>query len=652
MAGPRRWQVPTAVAACAATATPGNVLEAQRYRDIASRQLVGPSTLLAATMAPDAPAELIDWAAHLYRAAQQAQDAKTSETLLAAGFDQTGCTPDAYGVLDPRFDSGERIVAVVRASGDEQYERWGPDGWEVCLAPEGMPYWTLRGELLSDALVAAGSGMSLILRPTQPRAFLPAKNPGLIATAADVTTATGPTTYAVTDQFDTSAVITLFQAAPGPKLTVRKGGNWTPDDGTLLAQLTSINPPPVVAVPAATVAEVIRQVDDFDTTHPQAASAPNGGAVNKAAPDAQAPAAPVAASAVDTAPKVAGCCVQAADTGRVFMIQRALDQDDPPDVRGTFEFPGGHIEDGEQPHEAAQREWEEETGHPLPLGPLDPAASTWTSPNGIYRGHVHVVPDESAIDITNRDSFTNPDDPDGDQVESVAWWDPKDLAGNPAVRPELHHVMPLVHTALQRANDPVLASITAHERKVREAHDQDTQFNIDRASADLAEQKRRRSFEQALGTRHTILVGEGLEPGHAAATVAREIEAEDARRELWEKDRAESLEAEKIRRLQMQPVLRMSAALAKKQAAQAGLTADAVPHTMMPPALLKYWVRGRGAAKVRWGEPGDYNRCRRELSRYVHPEQIDGLCAELHKLATGLWTSEHAKLVREAEGRK
>jgi hypothetical protein len=32
---------------------------------------------------------------------------------------------------------------------------------------------------------------------------------------------------------------------------------------------------------------------------------------------------------------------------------------------------------------------------------------------------------------------TNPDDPDGDAVEAIAWWDPADLPGNTAVRPEL-----------------------------------------------------------------------------------------------------------------------------------------------------------------------------------------------------------------------
>lgn len=35
-------------------------------------------------------------------------------------------------------------------------------------------------------------------------------------------------------------------------------------------------------------------------------------------------------------------------------------------------------------------------------------------------------------------------DPDGDLIESLAWWDPATLAGNPAVRPELAASLPEV----------------------------------------------------------------------------------------------------------------------------------------------------------------------------------------------------------------
>lgn len=54
--------------------------------------------------------------------------------------------------------------------------------------------------------------------------------------------------------------------------------------------------------------------------------------------------------------------------------------------------------------------------------------------------------------------------------------------------------------------------------------------------------------------------------------------------------------------------------------------------------LRDYWVRGPGAAKIRWGTDGSFNRCVRNLSDKVRNPQ--GLCAEYHKAATGEWPAE------------
>jgi SPP1 gp7 family putative phage head morphogenesis protein len=58
------------------------------------------------------------------------------------------------------------------------------------------------------------------------------------------------------------------------------------------------------------------------------------------------------------------------------------------------------------------------------------------------------VPTESVLDLARRGQVTNPDDPDGDMVEALAWWDPEQLRGNPVVRPELLHDLDCVLTAL------------------------------------------------------------------------------------------------------------------------------------------------------------------------------------------------------------
>jgi len=149
----------------------------------------------------------------------------------------------------------------------------------------------------------------------------------------------------------------------------------------------------------------------------------------------------------------AGLAVRAADTGRVLMLQRGYDPTD--DARGLWEFPGGHIEDGESPFAAAVREWQEETGCLLPADALINASHTsWAAGNGIYVGYVLDLASEACVDLRERGQVVNPDDPDGDVVEAIAWWDPALLTGNPAMRAELAADMDRVLPAI---NPPAAA---------------------------------------------------------------------------------------------------------------------------------------------------------------------------------------------------
>ena len=59
--------------------------------------------------------------------------------------------------------------------------------------------------------------------------------------------------------------------------------------------------------------------------------------------------------------------------------------------------------------------------------------------------------------------------------------------------------------------------------------------------------------------------------------------------------------------------------------------------------ITNYWVDGRGAAKIRWGQGGDFNRCRRQLAKYVqNPDWLAGLCANLHYRALGVWPGQES----------
>lgn len=65
--------------------------------------------------------------------------------------------------------------------------------------------------------------------------------------------------------------------------------------------------------------------------------------------------------------------------------------------------------------------------------------------------------------------------------------------------------------------------------------------------------------------------------------------------------------------------------------------------------LRTYWTKGAGAAKIRWGTPGDFNRCRTQLAKYVtNPEWLAGTCANLHKVALGFWPGQEGSVAASA----
>jgi hypothetical protein len=52
--------------------------------------------------------------------------------------------------------------------------------------------------------------------------------------------------------------------------------------------------------------------------------------------------------------------------------------------------------------------------------------------------------------------------------------------------------------------------------------------------------------------------------------------------------------------------------------------------------LRRYWLYGKGAAKIRWNTPGDWTRCYRQLRKYMGI-RAKGYCSLRHKEATGVW---------------
>ena len=168
------------------------------------------------------------------------------------------------------------------------------------------------------------------------------------------------------------------------------------------------------------------------------------------------------------------------------------------------------------------------------------------------------------------------------------------------------------------------AETDAKREVAKKARSADLEYDITRNKARLAEDERRSALADEMKAEAEAIKSMNPRDAWAAkeALTAR-VKEEMSRREEWDKASKYEAEAERIRRLE------------RKQAA---LTAGGPPATTaMPPKLRRYWTRGKGAAKIRWGTGGDFNRCRRALAKYLRPDQIPGACANLHKVATGTW---------------
>lgn len=69
--------------------------------------------------------------------------------------------------------------------------------------------------------------------------------------------------------------------------------------------------------------------------------------------------------------------------------------------------------------------------------------------------------------------------------------------------------------------------------------------------------------------------------------------------------------------------------------------------------IHSYWTTpGQpGYRKIAWGTPGDFDRCRTEVGKYLvasgEPEFVNQTCAQWHHDALGEWPATHAKQVRE-----
>lgn len=378
-----------------------------------------------------------------------------------------------------QFDMADPLAAEIARKVSEGFMRFvsldvdDATGHDVCVAPDGTitpncdprdPSFS-RGTVYTDWRVM---GLTLLAHPAFPNAFVSLKS----TSAALTSPASQP--------FATTPEQEIVGYNPDWGCVKPNGDGWTPadcdapdaqpanptGDGPFDPETTPTEPP---TEPVEDLAETDSPTppetpaDDPQDDQETACVAPDpdteGGWVPApcdaegavpANPEGTGPAEQTDATAAlaaetptddqeqqeDGAPTHAGLAIKALDTGRVLLIQRALDDDDP--AAGTWEFPGGSIEDGEDPQTAAFREFAEETG----ITPPDTVQVTdgWRSANGVYQGFIATIPTEGDLGINpNPDERTtlNPDDPDHDNVEVVAWWEIAALPEMSALRPEV-----------------------------------------------------------------------------------------------------------------------------------------------------------------------------------------------------------------------
>lgn len=483
--------------------------------------------------------------------------------------------------------------------------------------------------------------------------------------------------YAIVDEFDTSAVLDLIRVLPGPIAYRRASGKWVKDD-KILMRLMGADPPPVVEVSSDQADDVLSQVDSYDRENPEAVTAAvqwdeskykrQGGkfakkdgsssgsrpATKAVATLSKGPKRPAPAPAPSRRPSGPSNRLESRTTRS--LTRQATRQD---------------LE--ERPWAALGMNWDADSKRSLDVG-LGP--KFWNAqPPGFRDWLVKFMKENQAEERRQgggpKDKKKVSDDgrnekgertgeagdgkrdvAKGDQRSSTAKEAQKKAAaagGKKAGAKNLADWRKRVPPRYRKAMDAFLDAVAAKagrrggtadarpgegvnnggddggaSRRVAHLDKMDRDFDTSFAQEGLGEARRREVFDRQLRAAADGLTRAGIDPGKARRVMAHKVEAEKRARADFERRRRTKAEAERVRRLK---------ARNRESDAQA-VTADA---SFMPDKLKKYWLSGEGAAKIRWGVGGDFNRCVRALAKYLKPGQTKGACANLHHLATGFY---------------
>jgi phage head maturation protease len=81
----------------------------------------------------------------------------------------------------------------------------------------------------------------------------------------------------------------------------------------------------------------------------------------------------------------------------------------------------------------------------------------------------------------------------------------------------------------------------------------------------------------------------------------------------------------------------------------AGVGLNPVANRANAEQLIQWYEHGEGAAKIRWGQKGDWARCTRIAAKYMTPGQAKGFCNLRHHGALGYYPATHAAMDKHSK---
>lgn len=559
----------------------------------------------------------IEWAAHGGNAtakwARKIMDAQERDLArsLVASLQQIEYKPDSFTYLGIMDGVDEDIVrAVVRVGENpDDWESWSGEEWRP------VPFEALRRfdavELEADLVgfVAAAitdgvDGVQLMF--AEPLAFLPL-SPLLAAVPDDVADGI---VYAVVDGNDTTAVMDVIKLTPGPKSYRRTAGAWV-EDPTIIDQLKSIAPPPIVELDPPMLDTVLEQVD--------------------MAPDPNA--AVTANTQTDPAVTAAG------DEALVAM----LNPDAPSGASSPRPATAPSAPSGSAGHGASGRYFSESKIKRDALGKF--AAKPKASLSGTQPGQKPLT-GKQAGKIANyiANSKDNPN-AKGKGGSGGGGGGSAHSKGSGAGASAAAAAM-----AARVAQKKLNAKRAAHAKKVTAVRDAYAMAQLvqEKKMLDLETQENARiaAFDKKMEALRDQFAGNPLDKHFAHEFQMLSMDERAARADYRQQVATESLNWKRkaiAMRMSIQQAVMSSAADMRRELAVIETVTDAPllarasvrRNRGNAETLRRYWTHGKGASKIVWGVAGDFKRCVAQVSKYM--TRPEGYCANRHKAATGFW---------------